>query len=72
MSEQQFLSGKRRVTSSRERGQFEVMGRDPHNPNLWMVRHPHGCECSGRWHSQEDAQKDCDRWNAHSAKLRAA
>lgn len=72
MSDSNFRSGKRRINAPRERGQYEVIGEDPHQPGLWMVRRPDGLECSGRWLSEQEAKKDCDKWNALSASLLAA
>lgn len=51
----QFISG------PNPKALFVVRGQD--HEGLWMVTHPHGGECSGRWHSPEDAQKSCDTWN---------
>lgn len=69
MAHTPYSSGKRQISAAtRQHGLFEVIGTDPHRPALWMVRRPDGLECSGRWHSQADAQRDCDAWNARRQK----
>ncbi len=47
---------------------FALEGQD--HEGLWRLRHPHGMLCSGAWRTEEDAQHDCDRWNALRLKER--
>lgn len=48
------------------RGMFKVNGQN--HEGLWKMLHPSGLDCSGLWHTEEDAQHDADRWNARRLK----